>query len=980
MANARSSGAAAGQLGSLYSLGAAGGLTDGQLLERFLTRDDPTAAEAAFSELVDRHGAMVLSVCRRELGNPHDAHDAFQATFLVLVNKAAAVRHWNTVGGWLVGIARRVSARARVEGARRRRHLEQLGVERTLREDDPSATTPIEAEPDYAPLFAEIDRLPERFRAPVVLHYLEGLSTEATAQRLGCARGTVLSRLSRARDRLRQRLEQRCVSPAVLIPIGDALSRWLTPEPVPSGLAQATIHAASSLGLAGAAIESVVPVAVARLSRRVARTLVLARVGVSASLILLAVMGVSIGLAATLKQQIPQRAPAGGAAMEKPGGKVEARTPGDEKDSTAGPLVIRGRVLDPDGKPVGGAEVLLGVPGPRMDGEVSRLGAAGSDGRFEVSIARASLEPKGGPGLGGPWMNPSIAAASPGLGPDWSMIDTAKPGGTLTLTLRRDDVPIEGRVISLEGRPIPGLSVRVAGIAEISPATIGKLRESGGKNPGLWVEMRNVHLPGEKGKFLPVKTGADGRFRVTGIGRDRVAFLIVEGGSIEQTFAMVSTTGDRDFRPVPLPSEGEINLKIQAPRFELSVAPGRAVEGTVRDRDTARPIAGAGLESWTEGGRLIKTDAQGRFRLAGQSRERENYLTITVEGQPYIKVVKPLMDRKVLDPDRLEITLKRGVWVEGTVVNRATGKPVKAVVTYYPFRDNPNVKDAPDASFLDNNLSDEVEFPTDARGHFRAVALPGGGILAVQVKEPGYVTARPLDSKQAGNVLHAADFNYYMYQYHAFAAIDAPAGETLAIPDIALTPGRTQHIQIVDPDGRPLPGARIVCLQVGLQRQSLTGDIIAGSEWTFIHAKPGKAEALIISHAARSLGATIDLKGDEPDPIRVVLKPCGMVTGRLVDEDGKPRPNMKLAINQRFTSGGSSTGTERWDAVKTGPDGRFRIKDLVPGLTYNVEVIKQKYERNYSLRAEGHLHKNQWSLKPGETIDWGDVQVKPYPR
>ena len=91
----------AGQLGSLYSLGAAGDLTDGQLLERFLTRDDPAAAEAAFTALVDRHGSMVLSVCRRELGDLHDAHDAFQATFLVLMSKAATIRHRDSVGGWL---------------------------------------------------------------------------------------------------------------------------------------------------------------------------------------------------------------------------------------------------------------------------------------------------------------------------------------------------------------------------------------------------------------------------------------------------------------------------------------------------------------------------------------------------------------------------------------------------------------------------------------------------------------------------------------------------------------------------------------------------------------------------------------------------------------------------------------------------------------------------------------------------------------
>ncbi len=113
MASTRSSGKAAGHLGSLYSLGAAGSLTDGQLLDRFLDRDDPEAAEAAFSELVDRHGSMVLGVCRRELGDTDDAHDAFQATFLVLVSKASMIRRRESVGGWLFGIARRVAAKAR---------------------------------------------------------------------------------------------------------------------------------------------------------------------------------------------------------------------------------------------------------------------------------------------------------------------------------------------------------------------------------------------------------------------------------------------------------------------------------------------------------------------------------------------------------------------------------------------------------------------------------------------------------------------------------------------------------------------------------------------------------------------------------------------------------------------------------------------------------------------------------------------------
>ncbi len=98
MKNARSSPVLGDQLSMLYKLGAAGTLTDGQLLDRFLARNDPAASEAAFTVLVERHGPMVLSICRQLLGDPHDAHDAFQATFLVLVSKAGSIRRREAVG------------------------------------------------------------------------------------------------------------------------------------------------------------------------------------------------------------------------------------------------------------------------------------------------------------------------------------------------------------------------------------------------------------------------------------------------------------------------------------------------------------------------------------------------------------------------------------------------------------------------------------------------------------------------------------------------------------------------------------------------------------------------------------------------------------------------------------------------------------------------------------------------------------------
>ena len=160
MASTRSSGMAAGQLGSLFCLGAAGSLTDGQLLERFLARDEPAASEAAFTALVDRHGAMVLSVCRRELGDTDDAHDAFQATFLVLVSKASTIRRRESVGGWLLGIARRVGGEGPAGRGASPSHLERLGAERAVARTARPAAIVAEPEPDYAPLIDEVTGCP----------------------------------------------------------------------------------------------------------------------------------------------------------------------------------------------------------------------------------------------------------------------------------------------------------------------------------------------------------------------------------------------------------------------------------------------------------------------------------------------------------------------------------------------------------------------------------------------------------------------------------------------------------------------------------------------------------------------------------------------------------------------------------------------------------------------------------------------------
>jgi RNA polymerase sigma factor (sigma-70 family) len=938
-------------------------------LERFLAREDPAASEEAFAVLVERHGAMVLRVCHRILGDPHDAQDAFQATFLLLVGKAHSVRSRESVAEWLLTVARRVALRARGEAVRRRHRLETLVAERGISNDHDVAIMP-EPGPDYGPLLAEIDRLPARFRAAVVLHYFEGLSTEAAAQRLGCARGTVLSRLARARDRLRMRLERRGVSLEALLPASATANRLVSDTMVPASLMQATIRAACFLALAGATIETVVPAPVAALSRRVARTLVLSHVRLALVPALLIMASVSIGLAATFpSDDKPKGMPLGESVMDRPRAETEKSAPSRVEDpSRSTSQMIRGRVVDPDGKPVRDAQIIqglrVGAPGTE---EVRSLMSSGSDGRFAVPIPRESIE-RSPEDLDD---RPIIAALAPGFGPEWIKLDSKNARDELTIRLRRDDVPIEGRMIGLEGRPVPGLTVRVYHFWEIPPDFLKSLRASGGRlDRALWSRIRNGLILGDRGPIPAALTGADGRFRLSGIGRDRMVVLVIDGDSIVHSVASVLTTSDRAFVPCVLPiDDTDDKPQLLGPRFDFVVAPGQVVEGVIRDGDTGLPVAGATVSSWHTNGSSL-SDAQGRYRLAGLPKNAVNRIEVVVAGQPYVKVVKRISNRPGLEPIRLDMKLRRGVWVEGKVTNKSTGRPVQASVRYYPLRDNPHLKEFLDNAFEDHLLGNEAEVSTDAGGQYRAIALPGEGYLAVSTTEPGYRSTRPLAPEVTARALGVAEKSLSLDSYQALALINPRDGEKLVIPDITLSPGRPQRVQVVGTDGRRVRKIRT------LSHQSRTGygETVLDSEFTFIHRNPGKVETVLILQEDQGCCAFVDIKGNEPDPIRVDLQPTATVTGRLVDEDGRPRPDMPLTVNYELrTRGDTIFMGARPDGLTTGSDGRFRIPGLIPGLRFYVDVRKKDAPNGEG--AEGYL-KGDTTVKPGEVQDWGDVQVK----
>jgi RNA polymerase sigma factor (sigma-70 family) len=238
---------------------------DRELLRRFSAERD----EAAFTEIVRRHGPMLLRVCQRALHNGHDAEDVCQAAFLLLAQKATAIRWHDSVAGWLFQTAYRLSLKARVAGSRRAHHEARA---RPARQADPVAELTVGEL--QAALDEELSRLPGKYRAPIVLCCLEGRSRDEAASCLGWRLATVKDRLEQGRQRLRVRLARRGML------LGTALtSAWLLEGAPAAGLSpQATARAALLLATGQATLAGLLSARVAALAKGVTRTVLLRRV------------------------------------------------------------------------------------------------------------------------------------------------------------------------------------------------------------------------------------------------------------------------------------------------------------------------------------------------------------------------------------------------------------------------------------------------------------------------------------------------------------------------------------------------------------------------------------------------------------------------------------------------------------------------------------------------------------------------------
>ncbi len=361
-------------LSTLFEVGAIGRLTDAELLKRFSDGRGDYASDAAFATIVERHGPMVLGVCRRVLGDEHTAADAFQATFLILARKARTVRVEDSLGPWLYGVSVRVARRAKSVVSAERARVQNLdGID----PPDETASSDLGLRDELRTVIdEELVSLPVRYRSAVVLCYLEGLTQEQAARRLRCPVGTVQSRLHRARERLRSRLTRRGLAPTVggLAGVLERTSR----SAVPSDLAKGTAAAAARI-MAGEALAGAAPVAVAGLAGFQLRTMMMRQCWMLAGLI-------ALGITTTV-------------------GAVGLATAGDEPKATP-------RADDP--KPT--AKIVAERPEPPLAEKLDRLKAEYEDAfRAYDALYRGSTIPEENrrrPPRSGPTCRPSSAGSS----------------------------------------------------------------------------------------------------------------------------------------------------------------------------------------------------------------------------------------------------------------------------------------------------------------------------------------------------------------------------------------------------------------------------------------------------------------------------------------------------------------------------------------------------------------------------------------
>jgi RNA polymerase sigma factor (sigma-70 family) len=954
-------------------------LSDGQLLERFAVHQD----EAAFAALVRRYGPLVLGVCRRVLHDTHEAEDTFQATFLVLARKAGAISRRGSVAGWLYQVAYRAALKARTRTANRHRHERRVGRKSPA---DPLAE--VSGRELLGLLDSEVRRLPERFREPLVLCYLDGRTRDEAARLLGWPVGTVKSRLARGRDLLRRRLTRRGVTLAGgLLPL--ALTESATGA-LPPVLLGSTTKAA--LPFATGPLSS----HASALAEGVLQTMFATKLK-WATLWVLVISLFSLGAGLLARQALAQnkdneRAKPADKGKQLPG--TQGKTaPGSRRGNGSHGMIFAGRVLDDAGKPVIAAQVAVVVQPKAVwrrtayRQEVLVQGQTDRQGRFHLAAREASTEQ---------FLDLYLLAGGKGYGLGYHQLPySANKQKEVVLRLQPEQV-LRGRLFDIQGRPAAKVRARVVQVrSPVSPAksssTMAGSAGIGGGGGGTYAGTLAIIDQGFS--FLdsrprtdlslwpkPVSTDGQGRFAIHGFGRGQAVQLLIE----DDRFALQKLTLEMGRGKTP-----------QVVR--RSLAPPQRIEGRIICEDTGRPVPGAQLgvysyRKFRPGEQCNgRTDQNGRFRLNLYAGDRFHLSVYAPAGGPYLSGYTNMVWPKGAIVHQMEIALPRGVLLQGKVVDQTTGQPVKgAKVWFRQFQDNLATGRKGLVIMAGNPILSQAD------GTFRLAAATCKGFLLCTVPGHDFIW-RSIGT----NLLTAGTPGGNRRYFHAVIPQDLKPQQGPKELTITVRRGVTVRGKVVGPDNKPVHNVAVFCPGELLRPDTDVFSIFQPSggniprvmlvkDGTFELTKcdpervyrvffldnPGqpriqrgevtlpegrrRVEAstvvnTLLTKSKDRLGAAVGISAKQAkgQPITVKLLPCGSARVHFVDGQGKPaRPNpwLEMAVTPQQGKGKATLQAEvvvlatwhTWN--QTGalfrPDagGRLTIPALIPGARYRLKA------------------------------------------
>ncbi len=648
-------------------------------------------------------------------------------------------------------------------------------------------------------------------------------------------------------------------------------------------------------------------------------------------------------------------------------------------------MAVTGRVLDPQGKPVPHAAVMVIVPSkyskrPLLETSVggamtAHEGRCDDSGQFRIELPRTTSARQYGL---------TVTAMAPGYGVGWAELDPDADPPVADIALRPELI-VWGRMFDVKGEPAAGVALR---IELINPVVGGTVSTAVGRPD--FHELHRRDFPAWPG---PAISDDQGRFTVRGLSRGLLCRLLIEDPRFAIPLSTLQTAEEVDAR-LPIARLGTIKVDPGPNPGPIAIAlqPANAIVGRVTYGDTGGPVPHALIAS---GASYSEADAEGRFRVhsAGPAAAgRFGVRAQAPDGAPYLMTLKQGEWPKGAIEQSVDIALPRGAVVRGRVTEEGTGRPVAGAVVRVT---SPPSRGGPPLGF-------SVPGVTGPDGTYRVAAPAGPGYLVVQGPDDDYV----LREFGGEGAMYAAVAGRRRLYAHAYRAVELKPGGPDHEVDLTLRRGVALHGRAVGPDGQPARDAWI-CSRLMLRTQPDGG-------WKLFilpqdHSRSPVRDGRFVLHGldpdtavevptffldpVRKLGATARLSGrsEANGPVTVRLEPCGMARARLVTSDGKPlarydaRALASIVVTPGPLFGGrgaedgplfaEEASVVSLDPVNYGSDfqsdaqGQLTLPALIPGATYRIEDFTPAFGGGTpAIRKE-------FTVKPSETIDLGDILI-----